>query len=338
MSLHILREVISDPTRLSVGYQIYDGFVFKAIRHPANVFDAIVIRNPATARRFGDTGVESCRSLEEHIDWINRNKWDKALVIAEDISFLIHCPTLKHIDIIPSVTAGDHFDFSPLYRLPQILSLWCATNYGKFDRQHSKMDYSRVRGLEDLSVGTEYDVNYHMIPTLRKLSATQYPGADLRELFCSRELDTLEMISSKIRTLDGIEAAPKMQCLYLEYNRLLSDISKLSEIRETLRALRIRKCPKNCDFSVLSQLENLEYLFLEGSNKIPSLDFISSLPKLKTLILNMEVEDGDLRPCLRLSYAHCGTIRRHYNTKASELPKGKYYRGNENIEPWRRVQ
>ena len=334
MSLYILREVISDPDRLSDGYQIYDGFVFRAIRLPANVFDAIVIHNPASARRFGDTWVESFRSLEEHIDWINRNKWEKALVIAEDISFLIHCPTLKHIDIIPSVTAGDHFDFSPLYRLPQILSLWCATNYGKFDRQHSKMDYSQVRGLEDLSVSTEYDVNYHAIPTLRKLSAAQYPGVDLRELFRSRELDTLEMISSKIRTLDGIEAAPKMQCLYLEYNRLLSNISKLSKIRGTLRALRIRKCPKICDFSVLSQ----EYLFLEGSNKIPSLDFISSLPKLKTLILNMEVKDGDLRPCLGLSYAHCGTICRHYNTKASELPKGKYYRGNENIEPWHRVQ
>ena len=186
MSLYILREVISDPDRLSDGYQIYDGFVFRAIRHPANVFDAIVIHNPASARRFGDTWVESFRSLEEHIDWINRNKWEKDLVIAEDISFLIHCPTLKHIDIIPSVTAGDHFDFAPLYRLPQILSLWCATNYGKFDRQHSKMDYSQVRGLEDLSVSTEYDVNYHAIPTLRKLSVAQYPGDDLRELFCIR--------------------------------------------------------------------------------------------------------------------------------------------------------
>ena len=27
MSLHILREVISDPARLSDGYQLYDGFI-----------------------------------------------------------------------------------------------------------------------------------------------------------------------------------------------------------------------------------------------------------------------------------------------------------------------
>ena len=338
MHSHVLKEVITDPTLLTRGYQVHEGLLFKAIRHPANVFDAIVVRNPTSTRRFGDTGVESTRSLEEHIDWINQHEWDKAFVIADDISFLTQCQSLKHINIIPSVDAGNDFDFRPLVSLPKLQSLRCATKYGKSHQMHSKLDYSKILGLEDLFVSNECDVGYQIIPTLKKLSVAEYPGSDLKDLFCSKVLDTLEIASSKIRTLDGIETAPQMQCLYLENNRLLTDISRLSTISGTLRALRIRKCSRIRDFSVLSQLENLEYLFLEGSNKLPSIDFITSLPKLKTLILNMEVEDGNLRPCLSLSYVHCSTIRRHYNTKSSELPKGTYHRGNENIELWRRVQ
>ena len=337
MHLDVLKNVISDSGLLAQGYRFYDGYVFTSIRHPANVFDAILIRNPSFAHSFGDKGAESSHTLNEHINYINKYRIDKAIVIADDISFLDQCPTLKHINIIPSTTAGDKFDFSPLYILPEIQSLRCSTKYGKFGENSSKMDYSQVCGLEDLCVSTQNDVNYQRISTLKKLGVSNYNGSDLRNLFCSKELDTLEISSCRIRTLDGIETAPKMQCLYLSHNRQLQDISRLDEVKKTLKALRIQQCSKICDFSVLAELKNLEYLFLEGSNKIPSLDFVRTLSNLKTLIINMEVEDGDISPCLNLSYAHCGRIRKHYNLKANDLPKGIYYRGNENIDLWRRV-
>ena len=117
-----------------------------------------------------------------------------------------------------------------------------------------------------------------------------------------------------------------------------ADISKLEKCRKTLRALRIKNCPRISDFSVLSQLENLEHLILEGKNKLPSLSFIKELPNLKTLIFDMEIEDGDLQPCMDLSYVYCCRVRRHYNLKEKDLPKGTYYWGNDNIEPWRRVR
>ena len=337
MHLKVFNNVISDPALLAQGYLFYDGYIFTAIRHPANVFDAILIRNPLSARRFGDKGEESSHSLSEHIEYINKYQINKAIVIADDISFIAQCPTLKHINIIPSITAGDNFDFSPLYTLPEIQSLRCSTKHGKFHETNTKMDYSQVCGLEDLCVSTQNDVNFQRISTLKKLSVSNYNSSDLRDLFCSKELDTLELSSCSIRTLDGIETAPKMQCLYLAHNRQLQDISRLDEVKKTLKALRIQKCGKISDFSVLAQLEKLEYLFLEGSNSIPSLNFVNSLPNLKTLIINMEVKDGDLAPCLNLSYVHCGRIHKHYNLKAHDLPKGVYYSGNENIELWRRV-
>ena len=121
-------------------------------------------------------------------------------------------------------------------------------------------------------------------------------------------------------------------------NRTLQDISSLSSVRESLRALRIENCPQITDFSVLKKLINLEHLELSGNNTLPSLDFLSMLPKLKTFLFSMNVADGDITPCLSLSYVYMERGRRHYNLKDRDLPKNQYVRGNENIEPWRRLQ
>ena len=192
--------------------------------------------------------------------------------------------------------------------------------------------------MEYLYVCCDSDVNFEKITSLKTLSVTEYKGDNINKLFLCKELDTLELTSCNIRTLDGMENTPKMQCLYLNYNRRLCDISALKNARKTIKALRICKCPKISDFSVLAQLENLEFLFLEGSNKIPNLDFLKSLPNLKTFIFDMEISDGNLLPCMRLSYAHCGKTHKHYNVRSKDLPKGVYYRGNDNIEFWRRIR
>jgi len=129
-----------------------------------------------------------------------------------------------------------------------------------------------------------------------------------------------------------------MQCLYLLYNRKLEDISALAKVKSTLKALRIVNCAKIKDFSVLSELENLELLELWGSNSLPDLKFLNNLKKLKTFIFNVNILDGDLTPCLNLSYVYCGKSKRYYNLKDKDLPKGRYIRGNESIDEWRRLE
>lgn len=332
-----LNKVITDVSILAQGFQVLEGFEFTSIRHPANMYNSIVVRNPSSAKRFGGRAGTCEHSLNEYVAFVNENRIDSAQIIAEDIHFLKECPTLKHVDIIPAITSGNNFDFSTLYELDEIRSLFCATSYGKFEENFSEVDYSKIHGLEYLSVSTKYDLNFQNIQGIRTLKVSQNCCSCLDTLFSSRELDTLELVSCGIRSLDGIGNAPKMQCLYLYGNRSLRDISALDSVHETLRALRIQKCPKLYDFSVLERLKNLEYLFLEGNNHLPNLEFIQKLPKLKTLVFDMEIADGNLLPCLNLSYAHCGKMRRHYNVKAAELPKGKYYRGNDDIDVWRRI-
>lgn len=113
---------------------------------------------------------------------------------------------------------------------------------------------------------------------------------------------------------------------------------RVSKCKKTLRALRIENCPKIEDFSVLAELENLELLELTGKNTLPNLQFLKQMKNLKTFVFDMNVLDGDLTPCLDLSYVYSRKNRKHYNVKDKDMPRGEYVRGNEDIEMWRRME
>lgn len=330
------KEVITDFCALHNGYVLRDGFVFTAVTHPANVFDAIVIKFPKNVECFSPYMIGSEHSLTEQIEFINQHKIEKALIISESIDFITRCPTLKHLYIIPADSTGNGFDYSPVYKMPQIKSVSASTIYGLKEEYFTHLDCSRIVGLESVSVTNSYYHNYADIKTLKDLGLSHYKENDLSNAFCSVVLDTLVVIQSKIKTLNGIQKSPRMQCLYLYHNRNLEDISALYKVKKTLKALSIENCSKVNDFSVLGELENLEFLMLCGSNELPNLSFINKMKSLKTFVFDMNVKDGDLSPCIALSYVSSSKDRRHYNFKNKDLPKGEYVRGNENIELWRR--
>lgn len=338
--MNTLNDVITDDRIFSQFYILREGYEFKPLTYPANIYDAIVIRNPRNTQYNYRIPINE-HSLLEHIEFINKHKLKKAYLVCNDLSFITQCPTLKYISVIPADSADDNFDFSPLYGMPEIKSLGCQNLYGSREQYLSEIDYSRIHGLIDLGVSfNKGTLNYNKVETLKSLAMSAFKGKnrDLTDLFCSKELDTLRLIQCGIYSLNGIETSRKMQCLYLHYNRSLSDISALRKVNRTLKALRIENCPKINDFSVLSELENLELLELSGSNELPDLSFLKKMKNLKTFIFNMNVKDGDLTPCLGLSYVYSEKNRKHYNLKDTDLPKAHYVRGNETIEEWRRLE
>lgn len=285
--------------------------------------------------------VEGSHSIEDYQNYIVKHGIDKAEIVMPNLEILSLCPALKHLRICPSHSASANFDFSPLYEMPEIKSLACQNQYGNQEQYLSNIDYSRVHGIVDLRIAVNKGtLNYNKIETLKSLSAGGFKGKnyDLTGLFCSKELDTLKILQCGINSLNGIETSNKLQCLYLHYNRSLRDISALRSVKRTLKALRIENCPKIEDFSVLCELENLELLELSGSNVLPNLNFLKTMRNLKTFTFNMNVLNGDLTPCLNLSYAYSEKDRRHFNLKDRDLPKANYVRGNEDIEEWRRLE
>ena len=330
--------VITDGRILANRYILRNGFPFTAITHPANIYDAIVIKYPQNSLYSSLEINGSFHSLEEQIEFINRYGIEKAVIISENIDFITKCPNLKHLRIIPADSSANGFDYTPLYEMPQIKSLQCSTVYGFNGEFSTCIDCAKIRGLEDIHITNSKYKNFNRVTTLKGLGLSNYKKENVSEAFSSSILDTLSIFQSKIITLEGIQQSQKMQCLYLHYNRSLQDISALKKVKKTLRALRIENCPKINDFSVLGELENLELLELSGSNELPNLNFLRKMKNLKTFTFNMNVKNGDLTPCLDLSYVYSEKDRKHYNLKDAELPKVLYVHGNETIEKWRRLE
>ena len=116
-----------------------DDFFFRALTEPNNP-DAIVICNPLDAICRAPVILHSKKPLEEHIKHIQEHNLKKAVVIAEDISFLKQCPSLEYLWVIPALTAID-FDFSPVYELPNLRWLQCETVFGPHDEKYACIDY-----------------------------------------------------------------------------------------------------------------------------------------------------------------------------------------------------
>ncbi len=300
-----------------------DGFVFTCVYKPSNVYNGIVIRNPEKCNCWTPKKCFSERSLDEHIKLINDYRLEKALIIAEDISFITRCPTLKYIDIIPADTATDNFDYSPLYDMPDIRYLNCRTQYGGAEELLSTtIDYSKIKGITDLHVAKKGHMNYNSIQTLQ--IATIYGDKNhrnLKYLSNCKDLMDLEFTLCGLTSLDGINSFDNLQQLAIYYGRKLQDISELSNVAESLRSLTIENCPKIKDFSCINQLVNLEHLHLFGQNILPNLNFLKSMKKLKTFSFSMCIEDGDLSMCLNIPYVYSERNRKEYNLKDKELPK-----------------
>lgn len=283
--------------------------------------DYLTVINPQNVLWESPVVPRSRKTLEEHIAYIQKNSIRKALVIAEDISFLRQCPSVESLWIIPPYSA-EKFDYSPLYDMPNIKQLNCQTVYGPNDSLSADIDYSRISGLTELHLsGKKGHHNVNAVRKLKKLSfAEGQPASKILTDLDVSALVELDLCQAPVRTLAGLENAKCLKVIGISYCRRLEDISALSAIRDSLTVLDIESCGKINDFSVLNELHNLEHLRLCGSNSLPNLDFLRNMPKLETFTFTMNVQNGDLSMCMDIPYVSCRN-RKHYNLKDSDLSK-----------------
>lgn len=303
-----------------------DGFIFCSFLHPINQHSAIRVDY-------------SIKSQQEFIEYINNYKIEQAEIVTDDLSFLRYCPTLKHLKIYLRYDLIVDYDFSPLYEHPKILTLKCINSFDS-KKKVTLLNCTQINGLENLFVSANNGiVNFNKVDTLKSLvlGGLSSKSGNIEDEFTGNNLDTLSLIECKFKSLQGIENAQNLQCLDLSNNRLLNDIDSLENISSSLKYVDFENNSKVTDFSVLGKLYNLSYLRLKGSNTIPDLKFIKNLTNLKTFIFNFNVLDGDISPCLNLSYVYSERDRKHYNIKDKSLPKGDYITGIEHIDEWRKL-
>lgn len=296
-----------------------DFFFLRAPTECENSEGELVICNPQDAICISPVVLRSRKSLEEHIELINRNKIKKVLIIAEKIDFIRYCPSLEYVTIIPSLTAST-FDFAPLYELPNIKVLFCHTMYGEGEKKVANVDYSKFKKLQRLTVDGKGHKNYDKLTGVKRIYIGRYQpaGDNLVNALDMSELEFLELCQSNIYTLAGIENASKLKKLHLAYCKKLVDISAISYLGETLRELSIEACAKINDFSALSELHELESLSLIGTNTVPNLSFLTKMPNLKSFKCFMTVEDGKLGLLKRVPWVMLKG-KKHYDHKERDF-------------------
>lgn len=308
-------------TTLNQFVSYIEDFFFRRLTD-AKKADAIVICNPSHAICKSPVILHSKKSLEDHIRYIQEHQIKKAVVVAEDISFLCQCPSLEYLWIIPAFSANN-FDYSPLYKMPNIKWLQCETMYGKDEDRIANVDYSKIQGLQRLAVTGAR--GHHGMASVRGLKTLymdlgQPISGTLKGAFDGSVLENLVISQSSICSLEGLEQAKQIKRLELSYNRKLVDISSVSEVRESLVWLDIENCGRIQDFSVLSELHNLELLRLRGSNTLPDLSFLKNMTKLEFFVMTMNVADGDLSMCKRIPYVAIKN-RKHFSHKDRDFSK-----------------
>lgn len=318
-----LKTIITDAELLAGRTIFRDGFSFTSLANvgnQANVYDAIIIRNPSGAQCFSPKLSCSSKTLQEHIDFVNEHHLEKAVIIAEDISFLTECPSLQFLQIIPADNVKN-FDYSPLYKLKNLAGLNCATEYGLHLSETTQVDYSHFSNVVDLDIAGHGHICTEQLETIRRLNVSRHPAKRISQIVASPVLKSLSVTQCSIRSLEGISKVKALSELSLWYNRSLSDVSDLFHHDKSLRMLSIGSCPKIADFSFLEQFDNLEYLELSGSNSLPNLKFLSAMKALKCFTFDMNVLNGDLTPCLDIPCVHLLRNRKHYNLSNADLPK-----------------
>lgn len=321
-----LNEPVEDRVVLNNEDVYREGFVFSsALNESAFIFDALVIRCPEQCRCFSPQYGASQRSLQEHIDLVNELQLEKAVVIGEDISFLSQCPTLQHLWIHPADSAADHFDFSPLYQMPQVLELGCSTVYGGIrENKKGTVDCSQIPGLRSLYVRGKGMEHFEGLTTLERLSMRERKEfVDLRPFENNVHMKQLEFSQCGFTSLNGLEHFPELKTMELFSCRRLADISALAAVGESLEVLRIESCAKIEDFEALGKLKNLKLLVLRGSNTLPNLNFLKCMTSLQRFVFEVDVADGDLTPCLHIPEVVCMRNRRHFNRTNDQLPHAK---------------
>ena len=281
-------------------------------------------------------------SEENYVSFIQSNQIKSALVILDDFSFLSKCPSIEMLTLIPSNQAPNHISFDPVYSLPSLKMLQPKTIYGERDKYWSEFDCSKLLSssqIEWFGADCKRGIkNMAVFSGLKSLLLSSYKASNLRDAIGSSSLDTLSLMCCGVNSLDGTQLSKKLQVVKLQTCSKLENIDALYGNRETLRGLVIDNCNKIRDYSVLSELKQLTRLSLCGRGAIPTLSFVEQLPNLKTLMLSVDVEDGDLSFCDRLEHVSIFPDRRHLNRKDEDLPKKKQQFivwGDENIDAWR---
>lgn len=255
-------------------------------------------------------------NVQESIQYIQTNQI-KSLQITyyyeeSQIDFLSECPSIESL----SLQGPNVKNLSGLYHLKALKSLSIDDAVPSLT-----IDFSQLLTLEGI-YGTlpPKAAEIGNLINLKKIQIWGYKpkGKNLKELSNMKALEDLELISSNITSLEGIQGLKKLSSLGLFRMRALTDIEAIQHLSKNLISLEIEAAKKIEDFSPIGKVQSIVHLALNNCGTIPSIRFIKHLPHLSSMrFWDSTVEDGDVSPCIELEHVYF-TNKKHYSHRLIE--------------------
>jgi hypothetical protein len=130
-------------------------------------------------------------------------------------------------------------------------------------------------------------------------------------------LDTIELVQSPIRTLEGIEHFHRIKHCEFHY---LPELREVKAIAGTgVMHVHLDHCKNVQDIEALGKAKSLRVLRVTNCGNLRSLHFISSLENLEELrFVGTNIVDGDMSPLFRLKKVGFFP-KKHYNRTPEEV-------------------
>lgn len=233
----------------------------------------------------------------------------------QDVNFLKSLDFLKGVGIY----AYDIKDVSVLRHLPALehIGLGCELSV-ELDVSH----FSQLRTF--YAKHNKKLINWWEVPTLERLNIENYPFEDLVPLRPLASLERLQLTSSKLKTLKGINSLKDLKILDLYRCTKLVSLESLSEVKE-LEEIEIETCKRIESLDEFGSLGNLKKVTLNNCGTLLSVAPLKKCLKLSGIVINGDtsIVDGNISKLLELPALkkYFFVDKKHYDAKQKEVEK-----------------
>ena len=253
--------------------------------------------------------------LETEIDAVKQMLVDNNVtylsIDSQGNNFRIDLANLEHLSFLEylGLPRGSYVNVKALYNLTNLKSLFIfndndgetvdLSNLPTLKRLWIKYSMRNIKGVESLT-------------GLHTLSLQKYKQTDLQLLSNLTNLESLELVTSSIESLDGIAAMSKLKCLTMFYCNKLESLKGVDNLSE-LEYSKLEMCHSLVDYQYLAKTPLLKYLFIYNCGVVPNLQWLDNLQSLNYIgLIETDVADGDISHLLRIP-THKYTNKKHFN-------------------------
>jgi Leucine-rich repeat (LRR) protein len=234
----------------------------------------------------------------------------------QDVSFLADFPELLAFKIIDLTIKS----VSPIHVLHNLRSLDVIT-YCKTELRFSEFPHLTDCGLQWRPKATSL---FDCIG-LKNLFVDHFSGSDTDSFGRLKNLESLAILGSPIKSLEGLRTLTRLRSLRLGALRVLPTLKGIEPLIR-LEKLEVNTCRKIRSIEEISGLVSLRELYLDNLGEIESIKPVRTLHQLRrlTFVESTNIRDGDLSPLLSLPNLEVISFqnRNHYSHRREDFRRG----------------